>query len=167
MDDQFVGADTLEELFVLYRELIDFMEEVKIPLDKWASNSPEFIEFLQREVETSKSFSLENSVTALGLHWNPTTDCYFFSSSLILTREKWTKRSILSIIAKLYDPVAWITPVIIRAKILMQEMWIDGINWDQELPRNLLDQWLEIRGDLSRIDRVSLPRWLGSKKNTK
>ncbi|CAB0045245.1 unnamed protein product [Trichogramma brassicae] len=42
-----------------------------------------------------------------------------------------TKRRILSEVARIYDPTGWIAPVVVRAKILLQYLWLQGHNWDQ------------------------------------
>ena len=46
-------------------------------------------------------------------------------------------------------------------------MWIDGISWDEDLPKNVLDRWFEIQDNLYKIDKVSWPNWLGSDRATK
>ena len=51
-----------------------------------------------------------------------------------------TKRKFLSKIPKLFDPLAFVTPVVVRAKILMQEVWISGIDCDDQLPENISDK---------------------------
>ena len=144
------------------------MEEIKIPLDKWASNSKDFCQNLESSSFDSKTFSFDDNVTALGIHWNPSSDKYFFSSQLNFDEEvRWTKRLVLSVTSKLYDSSGWITPIIIRAKILMQEIWISGIDWDEELNSKLLEIWSNILVDLVKIDSISVPRWIGSNKSTK
>ena len=47
----------------------------------------------------------------------------------------------LSEIAKLFDPLGWLGPVVIRAKALMQDLWLSGIGWDDSLPLNLSERW--------------------------
>jgi len=41
-----------------------------------------------------------------------------------------TKRDFLKKSAKLFDPVGFLAPFIIRAKTLLQEMWAAGMDWD-------------------------------------
>ena len=44
-----------------------------------------------------------------------------------------TKRSFLRTIATLFDPLGFLAPFIIRAKLVMQEIWRKGFDWDEEL----------------------------------
>jgi hypothetical protein len=50
-----------------------------------------------------------------------------------------TKRKVLSLVAKLCDPLQLLAPFVIRAKIILQESWIEGLQWDEEFPP-LLDK---------------------------
>ena len=45
--------------------------------------------------------------------------------------DKITKRTILSEIARLYDPVGWLAPVLVSAKIMLQNLWLQGVDWDE------------------------------------
>ncbi|XP_075162759.1 uncharacterized protein LOC142235390 [Haematobia irritans] len=47
--------------------------------------------------------------------------------------ENTTKRKVLSTVAQLFDPAGWIAPVVIRSKILMQQLWLEGLDWDDVL----------------------------------
>lgn len=38
-----------------------------------------------------------------------------------------TKREVLSTISRLFDPLGLIGPIIIRAKLIMQETWMSGL----------------------------------------
>ena len=51
-----------------------------------------------------------------------------------------TKRKFLSKILKLFDPLGFVTLFVVRAKTLMQEVWISAIDCDDQLPENILDK---------------------------
>ena len=46
---------------------------------------------------------------------------------------KFTKVNFLSKIETLFDPLGFIAPFTIRAKVLLQEMWTSGIDWDDSI----------------------------------
>ena len=53
-----------------------------------------------------------------------------------------TKRELVSDIAKTFDVLGWFSPTIVKAKILLQRVWEAGIDWDQDLPERIVEEWL-------------------------
>jgi hypothetical protein len=94
----------------------------KFKLSKWASNSQEIL--LENTAADSlvplKRKTMESKT--LGLLWVTNRDCFRYSSYLPVTK-KVTKRSILSIPSQIFDPLGLLSPVKVKAKILMQELW--------------------------------------------
>ena len=68
----------------------------------------------------------------LGLYWHPFIDILQFKICLEPQIKKLTKHKILSDVAKLFDPNGWHSPITIKAKIILQSLWLTGINWDEE-----------------------------------
>ena len=65
------------------------------------------------------TFVEASSSKPLGIRWNAQTDLFFFNADPLVQKPSYTKREVLSCIAKLFDPVRWLGPVIIVAKIIM------------------------------------------------
>ena len=51
-----------------------------------------------------------------------------------------TKRKFFSKISTAFDQLRIITPFVIRAKILMQEVWVLETDWDEELPKDIAEK---------------------------
>lgn len=51
---------------------------------------------------------------------------------------KYTKRNFLSKIAMLFDSLSFIASFTIRGKMLLQDMWISGYKWDDNLDEKLM-----------------------------
>ena len=45
-----------------------------------------------------------------------------------------TKRMILSVVNGIYDPLGSLTPLIIKAKVLLKKLWCCKLDWDEAVP---------------------------------
>lgn len=70
----------------------------------------------------------------------------------------YTKRGVLSVIARLYDPVGLLAPVTFWAKEFLQRIWKTGLQWDSKLPQDLADEWKIFMDELPAVSTSSLPR---------
>lgn len=74
-----------------------------------------------------------------------------------------TKSDLSDWIAALLDftthssgPLLWLW--LLRQKILLQELWLLKGNWDDPLPPDLRDRWIDYHSDLTQIGNVRIPR---------
>lgn len=51
--------------------------------------------------------------------------------------------------------------MIITAKIFMQHLWVNKIDWDDKSDYDMTKQWLSWYQDLSVLNNLELNRWLG------
>lgn len=65
-----------------------------------------------------------------------------------------TKRTMLSQTAQLFDPLGWLAPVIVRAKILFQSTWLRELEWDDPLPDNDAVAWRNFLDDLPTLSGI-------------
>lgn len=122
VDDFVSGADTMEEAITLKNELIGIFARGGFELDKWASNEPSLLPQHQGSNDPLAFTDIENNHTKiLGLVWDPAADV--FSYSAVKPDINVTKRSILSAIARTFDPLGLLAPVIFSAKVVLQEVW--------------------------------------------
>ncbi|XP_025159103.1 uncharacterized protein LOC112589540 [Harpegnathos saltator] len=61
-----------------------------------------------------------------------------------------------------YDPMGWLTPIVVVAKILLQDLWLAGLDWDEALPLALARRWDSFRSGVTEVSRVRVSRWTGS-----
>lgn len=69
-----------------------------------------------------------------------------------------TKRNIVSEISRLFDPLGLVGPVIVKAKIFIQQLWKLKLSWDESLPSEYHTAWERYRKELSDITKISIPR---------
>ena len=74
-----------------------------------------------------------------------------------------TKRSLLSRINGIYDPMGLFSPFIIKAKVLMRTLWIGdckNIGWDDPIPQDRVDEWVNTLKEINELESISFPRCL-------
>ena len=63
--------------------------------------------------------------------------------------------------AKIFDPLGLITPVTFSGKVFLQELWREGVSWDEPLHAELAKKWCDIVQALSSITTLKIPRYVG------
>ena len=161
VDDLLAGGHDLEQAREVQRQLIGILTAGGFQLSKWATNH-ELLVPLETS-ESSKLFKESDQYGALGLLWMSTSDMLSVKGpGLSSTSDdaSWTKRMVLSELARLFDPMGWVAPVLVRGKILMQNLWLAGVDWDERIPPPLTNSWKSFRQDLQSLDNVRVPRWI-------
>ncbi|XP_043464547.1 uncharacterized protein LOC122499986 [Leptopilina heterotoma] len=160
VDDTFAGGDSLEEATQVRDEFISILGSAGISLSKWAANVDELVPNDPTDSDSKdKCFNLETSVSTLGLHWNPASDEFHYKVSFTASSQP-TKRTVASEIAKLFDPLGWLAPFILKSKLLLQNCWLASLDWDEVLPINLSSEWVEFQQQLQQLNLVKIPRWI-------
>ena len=93
---------------------------------------------------------------ALGLHWDADSDTLLFK--VVPTNKPPTKRGILSMVSSLFDPLGFVSPFILPVKVLLQELWRMGIQWDERVLEPLLTQWHRWVESLLFVAKIKIPR---------
>ena len=104
------------------------------------------------------SLDPDSNIKTLRIQWNPREDFIFYSVNLLDFPKQVTKRSILSQVAKLFDPLGLLGPVLVKAKIIIQLLWKAGISWDFSVPLSMNTIWTEYKGQFSLLSNVRLDR---------
>lgn len=92
----------------------------------------------------------------LGLGWSKESD----TSCVVFPEEETvkTKRGILARLAKIYDPLGFVSPLSLRAKLIYQATCEGKRAWDEALSEDLMQQWTLWENNLPA--QVEFPRSL-------
>ena len=69
-----------------------------------------------------------------------------------------TKRNVISLIGKFYDPLGFLAPIVVRYKVFMQALCKAKIGWDDIVPKPLMAQWCKLVSALSESQPMMIPR---------
>ncbi|XP_036347466.1 uncharacterized protein LOC118756836, partial [Rhagoletis pomonella] len=163
VDDIATGCDNVDELLQLKTELIELLKRANFKLQKWCSNCKPLLETLPRELCERSPIDIASEpnilcVKLLGIQWSPDTDEFQIATKLPESCSEPTKRSVLSTTAKIFDPLGLVSPSVVLFKILLQETWCQGFDWDTKLPPTLSDHWKKILSELHYLSNVRIPR---------
>ena len=104
--------------------------------------------------------------TTLGLQWNSTEDILAVPATPPPLDYPITKRNVLKI-ATVFDPLGLVSPFIVQAKIMLQELWNRGYDWDEEVQdevANRIQLWFL---QLSSLANVKIPCCLQNQQPVK
>ena len=159
VDDLTSGADSVKMAESIKSETSELLKNYGFTLRKWASNVSSL-----RDVNISdKEFTFlpnnEYETRTIGIVWNCNTNEIKFSGIPHLKPlQNPTKRSILSRIALIYDPLGLLGPSVVIAKVFMQELWRVKGDWDDPLPIELKKKWQDYEDDLPSLRLINVPR---------
>ncbi|XP_064469867.1 uncharacterized protein LOC135384599 [Ornithodoros turicata] len=142
------------------------MSTAGMRLRKWTSNVKDVQEFMTEEAEGEIHAQTSSTPPqkVLGVAWNPGKDEFLFDIESLLDflhSQRDNKRFVLQAVARIFDPFGFLTPMTTTVKILFQELWRLGIEWDERIPEDLYKGWDKWCSQLPDIRHVSVPRKFG------
>lgn len=162
IDNALFGYNDLLMAREAQRQLISMLESGGFHLHKWSSNVPELLSDIDRkdleELVSINDTGINEVIKTLGLMWIPDADELTFVSLPSSNIEHPTKRQILSLIARMYDPLGLISPIVVIGKILMQKVWIDGLDWDEPVTADLIERWIKFLQAMQDVKHIRIPR---------
>ncbi|XP_064485951.1 uncharacterized protein LOC135398480 [Ornithodoros turicata] len=161
VDDLVVAVGSSQEASLLYRQARDILLEAGMKLVKWTSNDMKLRTLFQDEGTTSMSTTPLRKV--LGLNWDIDSDEIQLSVKSLtefLERRADTKRYVLQAVSRTYDPLGYVAPYVITAKILLQRIWLAKLQWDDQLPEALMNTWHRWCQEVTMLSDFRVPRRL-------
>ena len=182
VDDVVTGSHSEEEAYKLYSGAKMLLKTGAFNLRKFLTNSRS----LQRKIDEEESPLRDNTTGAsdstetftqvtlggtqglhdgehkvLGVAWNVSSDQIVFSLTELAEQAKNlepTKRNVISLIGRFYDPLGFLAPIVVRYKIFMQALCEAKITWDETIPESLMKQWNQLVTVLAEAQPISIPR---------
>ena len=143
----------------LYEQLSKLWGEAGMRTHKRLSNSEAVLNQIppsDRMYEVNLDSDPFPSAKTLGIMWLASEDVFTFVCHMGKQETQWTKQNFLSKIATLFDPLGLLSPFLIRAKILMQQLWLNGLEWDERLPQELFTKENTWFAELSILSEIKI-----------
>jgi len=165
VDDALCGANTIEDAPRLEQELMKLLGRGGFHLRKFCASHPSILEAVPpdcREMDVPIELDSNEGIKTLGLLWHPLSDQFLISKGTCAQRLREpenspvSKRIISSIVATIFDPLGLISPVVVVVyKIFLQQLLLHKLDWDEQLPSELLNQWMDMYLHLSQVNEIA------------
>ena len=133
-------------LRLFIEKLTEVFAKAKFELRGWEHTDPD---------------SEDSSRTAiLGMSWDKKEDTLAVDNVRVENDGVITRRTILSVTQRVFDPIGFTCPISLCPKVLLQRCWALKGKWDQEVPDDVRKYFLRWMQDLPLLQEVKIPRWL-------
>ncbi|XP_065085443.1 uncharacterized protein LOC135707528 [Ochlerotatus camptorhynchus] len=169
-------VDDYLDSFRTVQEAIDVVNEVKMvhsmggfTLRHFLSNEVDVLRGIgEVAADESKNLLLERGgyvESVLGMQWLPEDDVFTYSfvmrddlQPILEDRHVPTKREVVKVVMTLFDPLGLISFFLVHGKILIQDIWARGTDWDVTIPNDLYERWRTWTSLFPTLDLLRIPR---------
>ena len=159
VDDVITGADSVEDATHLVARVTEALDKSGFKLGRWSTNSEVVWQSLSPKLRSEEPVNIdikEHTERVQGVFCSPTTDELTFRPKVKDVPA--TKRTVLSIVMTVYDPLGLLACWLTRARILLQGLWKLNFDWDENIPVELMTRSSNWLADLAEINTVWVKR---------
>ncbi|XP_071039853.1 uncharacterized protein [Parasteatoda tepidariorum] len=158
IDDLLSGADSIAEAKQLATDLNALLERGGFNLRKWASNCSEVFNNIPDHALACRDILIKETQShkILVLFWNFKE--YTFQVKISQPGEVLSKRNLLSVITKIYDPLGFLSPTTIVLKIMLQNLWKNKLPWDEPIPEEIDKTWKIFHSEMEQLRDIKIKR---------
>lgn len=69
-----------------------------------------------------------------------------------------TRRGVLSTVNSLYDPLGFLTPIMVHGRLILRELTKQAEDWDTPLPKYMETEWTRWKRSLQDLEGLQIPR---------
>ena len=164
VDDFLRSVTTDARAIHMAKQVTDLCRSGGFHLHKWISNRRPVLESIPKQERAKGIEALDLDTDdlpverALGVIWSVESDCFGFRIKMKEDLGNHTRRTILSTVSSVFDPLGFAAPFVLSAKILLQEMCRRKLDWDEVIPDDQLQKWEAWLRELPLLDQIEIPR---------
>ncbi|XP_036322198.1 uncharacterized protein LOC118736217 [Rhagoletis pomonella] len=172
VDDMLDSVETAEEAVKLIKDVIEVHKRGNFHIRGWLTNSNHVAGALGNAGSSDDFCTAGKTIDqviepekVLRLWWRTSVDVFTFSTRFtkagkeILGGQKLpTKREIPRLLMSVYDPLGFLSFYTIRLKIVLQNIWRSGIDWDDQIPEEYVNAWQQWLSFFEQVKQVQVPR---------
>ena len=142
VDDGLFSFPNETELISFFKQIVPLLASHGFPLTKFFTTCKGLKKIIPKNdllpVKTLKFKDEACLQNTLGMTWSSQNDCFKFDRSFSNEiHERLTRRIILSICSRIFDPLGFIQPFVLHPNLIIQELRRLGLSWDDEVLPNI------------------------------
>ena len=121
----------------------------------------DYFDKMENSISPSSEIQNNDKIKVLGIVWDTVNDYLIYSFEDLVESLKSvipSKRNNLSLIAKFYDPVGLIQPVITKLKLLFQDVCLKIVDWNFKITGQLKENWQFIVKFVDKLAAICINR---------
>ncbi|XP_048753936.2 uncharacterized protein LOC125665332 [Ostrea edulis] len=164
VDDCLKAVDSVRNAVSLVKDLQELLKSGGFHISKWISNNRKVMNSIPvaDRAKEVKDLDLDCDTLpierALGVQWCVDSDIFQFK--LDFNKKPLTRRGILSMVSSMFDPLGFLAPLLLKAKVILQELCKLQFGWDDKMPDDLVIQWNNWYQDLQKLKDLKVNRCL-------
>ncbi|UYV60592.1 hypothetical protein LAZ67_1001615 [Cordylochernes scorpioides] len=148
MDNCITSLETKQEVQEFQKAAIEIMDRAKMDLREW-------------EYSLEENPEKGTCAKILGVVWNKMEDSLKCELPDNLSLQpKLTKRLVLSMVQRIFDPLGFCAPVFLPPKLLLQRSWGLKLGWDTPLPESMAQEFRTWLDQIKLIELIKIPRYM-------
>lgn len=153
VDNCATSVSTVSECQQFKQQATEIMSHAGMDLRNW-----EFSRLPNNSGSQVKDDRPTEVTKVLGLVWNKVDDTLSCDIPELPVSDQVTKRDVLSYVSQIFDPIGFLSPVMVQPKLILQSAWLARQGWDEELPQDDIHKFKKWQAELRCLQEVSIAR---------
>ena len=156
MDDYIQSLSTISEAKEVISQTTRCLKNGGFRLTKFVSNEPDVL----AEISSDNKDKTKEIIRVLGQKWNITTDDFVMFPLQQFPKDAtvYTQRKKFSLVSSIFDPFGLLSPLTIRIKMVLQQIWKLVRKWDDLIPHELHHDLQKFLNSYFAMPEIRIPR---------
>ncbi|UYV69493.1 hypothetical protein LAZ67_6003792 [Cordylochernes scorpioides] len=161
IDNCVTSVDTEAELVDMVEKSTEIFVKAKMDLRMWQFGPIHRVKEVYSRLPPSVDIERSEEASVLGMKRDLLEDTLNVTPKFGVIINSLSKRDLLSHTQQIFDPIGFLAPVLLPAKLLIQQAWTVKTDWDEPLPSTIQENFMKWYSELDTLADIKIPRRVG------
>ncbi|UYV80830.1 hypothetical protein LAZ67_19001901 [Cordylochernes scorpioides] len=158
IDNYVTSVDAEAELVNLVEKSTEIFAKAKMYLRMWQFGPIHRVKEVYSRLPPSVDIVRSEEASVLGMKWNLLEGTLNVTPKFGVIINSLSKRDLLSHTQQIFDPIGFLAPVLLPAKLFIQQAWTVKTDWDEPLPSTIQENCMKWYSELDTLADIKIPR---------